>query len=880
MSLSLCHVAISRITILALITVFGFTTYSQQAKTDPAAYNQKLQSSALLFMENKGQVADAKGNLSPDILFTANSARAKLYLSANTIHYQFTKTEYPEGYDPHKRELAKDLVKEAELRKQIKTSTHRFSLELQDANQHPIVSTEKQCACTENYYLSQCPNGITGVTGVHSYEKITYRNVYPNIDWVIYSKGGFMEYDFLVHPGGNPANIKLKVKDAESVDINSSGELVMKTSLGEVREKPPVSYVDGVIIKSHFKQLSDSIIGFDVQPQPRKELRIDPSVVWATYYGGYNLDNGNSCATDGFGNVYLSGYTESNTGIASSGYESTRVNYTDAFIVKFNNNGIRIWGTYFGGNSDDASLSIAAYGNNLYIAGYTYSSSGIGFLGFQNTYGDGPSLSTGGDAFVAKFNVFGTRLWSSYYGSNSSDLGYFCNVDASENVYLGGLTLSTTNISSNGFQMIHGDGGDIHHSDAFLVKFNSAGNRLWATYYGGVDTDYFNFCVVDSSGNIYASGFTNSETAIASGGFQNNIGNPGNPDAGDAFVVKFNSSGNRVWATYYGGAGYDLSHSGVIDHNNNFYLCGITTSTANIASGGFQNTGGGNNYDGFLVKFSKNGSRIWATYYGNNSGTDDFQSCKVDVNNNIYVIGKSYSTGVAAGGFQNVRGGNNDALIVKFNSIGGRIWATYYGGASDDYGYSGVLDNSGNLFMVGYTKSSGGIASGGFQNYYSGSHDAFVAKIDVTKTINSVCHNGAVALTSPLTGTAYQWQVNMGSGFTNLVNGVNYTGSNSITLQMSNLLSSFYGYQYRCLVNSNYTDIFQLRFANSWTGTTNSNWGNPANWSCGNLPDGNTDVVINTGPVTLNSNGICRTPTVKPGVSFTIATGNTLTITH
>ena len=111
---------------------------------------------------------------------------------------------------------------------------------------------------------------------------IIYKNIYPNIDWIIYSKGGFMEYDFLVHPGGNAAQIKLKVTDAESVAINSVGELVMKTSLGEVREKAPVSYTNGTAVETHFELFSNGIIGFDVQPQRGKELRIDPSVIWAT----------------------------------------------------------------------------------------------------------------------------------------------------------------------------------------------------------------------------------------------------------------------------------------------------------------------------------------------------------------------------------------------------------------------------------------------------------------------------------------------------------------------------------------------------------------------------------------------------------------------
>lgn len=339
--------------VLFFAILFSSGLFAQTAQPQLSAYNQKLQSSSLVFMENKGQVADDKGNVRPDILFTANSGGAKLYFSSNAIHYQFTKTEYPKGYNLFSKTPAKDPKQYEALRKQIKTSTHRFGLELQGANAHPLVSTEKQSEYTENYYLAQCPNGITGV---HGYEKITYKNVYPKIDWVIYSKGGFMEYDFLVHPGGNPSNIKLKIKNADSVSITAAGELLMKTSLGEVREKAPVSYADGVAVETHFKQLGDSMIGFDVQPQPGKELRIDPSVVWATYYGGTGEEDEYATTSDNFGNVYMTGITTSLNSIATGGFQNTPGGAYNAYLVKLDSLGTKVWSTYYGGNGQDYGL--------------------------------------------------------------------------------------------------------------------------------------------------------------------------------------------------------------------------------------------------------------------------------------------------------------------------------------------------------------------------------------------------------------------------------------------------------------------------------------------------------------------------------------------
>lgn len=137
------------------------------------------------------------------------------------------------------------------------------------------------------------------------------------------------------------------------------------------------------------------------------------------------------------------------------------------------------------------------------------------------------------------------------------------------------------------------------------------------------------------------------------------------------------------------------------------------------------------------------------------------------------------------------------------------------------------------------------------------------------------------SLSTDLTGSTYQWQLNTGSGYSNISDNSNYAGSTSATLTLSNIPSAWYGYQYRCQVNGTaYSTPLSLRFVNKWTGDVSSAWENPLNWSCGVVPDANTDVEINTGTVVLNSNTVCRTIQVRPGASFTVNTPFILTITH
>lgn len=381
---------------------------------------------------------------------------------------------------------------------------------------------------------------------------------------------------------------------------------------------------------------------------------------------------------------------------------------------------VRVWGTYYGGSGDDRGFSCTTDNEgNVYLAGYAGSTTGIASGGHQNTF-DGVTST----AFLVKFNNSGQRQWGTYYGGDGSEVGTSCAADSDGNVFLAGSTFSLSAIASNGHQNTFGGG----QMDAFLVKFNSSGVRLWGTYYGGEDEDSGYSCTTDGSGNVYLSGKANSTSAIASGGHQNsNAG--GN---GDAFLVKFNGSGVRQWATYYGGGNQDYANSCATDNNGNIYLAGLTGSFSSIASDGHQNSIGGGNGDGFLAKFSSSGVRLWGTYYGGEDA-DCGYSCATDGSGNVYLGGYTNSTtAIASGGHQNTIGGDRDAFLVKFNGSGVRQWGTYYGGSSVEEGSTCSTDNAGNVYLGGLTHSNTSIASGGYQDTYGGSWDAFLVKFTGT----------------------------------------------------------------------------------------------------------------------------------------------------
>ena len=335
------------------------------------------------------------------------------------------------------------------------------------------------------------------------------------------------------------------------------------------------------------------------------------------------------------------------------------------------------------------------------------------------------------------------RLWGTYYGGSGRAIGRSLATDLSGNVYMGGLTSSISGIATTGAHQTTYGGGGTYYGDAFLVKFNSRGVRQWGTYYGGTGDEDCKSLATDASGNVYLAGETQSNSGIATtGAHQTTYG--GGTNYGDAFLVKFNSSGVRQWGTYYGGTGDDRGQSCATDASGNVYLAGYTGSTTRISTtGAHQTTYGGNQYDDFLVKFNSSGVRQWGTYYGG-AGNDMGESgCATDASGNVYLSGNTSSTnGIATTGAHKFTypGGSasNDGFLVKFNSSGVRQWGTYYGGAYREYDHDCATDASGNVYLAGETSSVGGgvwataiATTGSHQTTYGGGYrDAYLVKFN------------------------------------------------------------------------------------------------------------------------------------------------------
>ncbi|MCF8448537.1 MAG: T9SS type A sorting domain-containing protein [Taibaiella sp.] len=728
------------------VFLFSISTTVAIGRTKPVAGNYQL-----LFIENKGQIKDQNGNTRTDIDYVLPAPNINIFIGSGELHYQFSKTEVTNMHMPgtYKEPLftgdATDQRYEDPLSATI--STYRLDVVLVGANNSAKCIASEQQAYYENYYLPRCPQG--GIRS-HSYHKIVYKDIYPDIDWVIFIDGKKVEHEFVVGKKGNASLIQVQYKGQSSLSVDKDGNIVAITPMGKVIEKAPVCFTaGGEVINSAYK-LKGNTLSYDVSRKSSEAIVIDPELIWGTYYGP-------DSSTSPFygikafdtGSVYGCGLTWSGTtgSIATVGaHQYVFSGLTDAYLVKFDSSGNRIWATYYGGPDGEWATGIDCDRNGMvYVCGPTSSTTGIATAGSQQSVFGGMPY----DAFLVKFGPDGSLKWCTYAGGAGANIPGSVSCDASGKVYLAGDTNETTNIATPAAHQPARAGG----FDWYIIQYDTLGTRIWGSYHGGPGNEYNGNACTDGF-DTYLTGWTTSATGISSS-FGHQIVFGGNTDAA---LVKYNNSGAFAWATYIGGTNAEKSGGVICDRFYDVYVMGTTESDAVIASpGSFQPTRAGG-ADAFLMKFHREmGTRLWGTYIGGPMDEyTDFSRLSVDDSANIYVIGSTASTSgvVSDSAWQSVYGGGTmDAFLGKFNRIGARKWCTYYGGSVDDDGracsYFGEA-----VYICGQTNSTDGISTaGGFMPVGgSGStsyNQGYMAKFGDPDTTSIPEDTSTVSLTAP-----------------------------------------------------------------------------------------------------------------------------------
>ncbi|MFA6056845.1 MAG: SBBP repeat-containing protein [Taibaiella sp.] len=708
---------------IMLLLIQGNIANGQQ----PDHYS-KLNTRALLFIENKGQIKDQYKNSRPDIDFVLHGNGLNIFISAGRISYQFIKGNTGKDAAQKLKEYndSKFAFTQAYNISDQAYTLYRLDMELRGANFNSTPATGAPTISKFNYYLAGSDeNGITQVAG---FDHITYTDIYPGIDWVVYIKDNKLKYDFIIHEGALSENIAIQYNGATKQELTEDGSLNISTPLGTIKEETPVAWTasehKNIAVKFEPK---NGGWGFTTDPW-KGTLVLDPGLSWSTYYGGSGLEVTKDICTNN-GSIYVTGLTTSLDQIATTGTYQT--NYYggvegDAFLARFTGEGTLLWATYYGGDSNDLGWSIVADAfGNVYMAGYTESSVGIATAGsYQPVFGSGTT-----DAFLAKFSATGQRVWSTYYGGSAPDYGHSIAIDGVY-LYMCGLTYSNSMSTAGSYQSVLTSYGG-NTGNAFLVKWDTDGHRQWATYYGA-GTTTGNSVTVDQNHNVYLTGGTNAPADISTAGsHQSSYGG-----FSDNYLAKFNAAGQRQWATYFGGTAAESTFPvALVGDHNNIYLAGITYSYNQIATPGTSRPVYSFGIDGYLASFTAAGVQEWGTYVGPGNVTNGVYVSDIALGNcgDVYVTGDVFpSVGLnpTEDAYKQTPGGGTfDGALIRYDPQGKSTYCSYIGGAEEDNMSAIAMDNAGNLYLAGMTASDSGIATDSIhQSAFAGIKDAFLMK--------------------------------------------------------------------------------------------------------------------------------------------------------
>ena len=456
-----------------------------------------------------------------------------------------------------------------------------------------------------------------------------------------------------------------------------------------------------------------------------------PNWQWAKSAGGTGSAFGLIVSTDAIGNVFMTGYFKSPT-ITFGTTTLTNAGSNDVFIVKYDATGNVLWAKSVGGAYDERGQSVSTDASgNVFMTGYFISPTiSFGTTTLTNTY----ASNLYSDFFIVKYDTSGNVLWAKSAEGAYDDSGQSVSTDASGNVFITGIYYSPT--ITFGTTTLTKTNPTNNYSDIFIVKYDASGNMLWATSAeDGAFNDDGRSVSTDASGNVLIAGYFASPTITFGTTTLTNTNS-----SWDIFIVKYDSSGNVLWAKSAGGTAYDIGNSVSTDAIGNVFMTGIYYSPT-ITFGITTLTNANNVADIFIVKYDASGNVLWAksaegTWYDLSYGV-----C-TDVIGNVFITGAFYSPTITFGTttLTNVNAAN-DIFIVKYDASGNVLWAKSAGGTGYDEGYAVSTDASGNVFLTGNFGSPNinfGTTTLTNTDTTGSFRDIFIAKLDGTTGTNDI----------------------------------------------------------------------------------------------------------------------------------------------
>ncbi len=424
--------------------------YVEKYVITPTDYNSESPANSFSYYANKGQLINTNGSQVSDIKYYSTNSSPALYIKDYSHSYVFASIDTSTATND---------------------TLHRIDITYDKVNASAKTYPLEERADYVNYFLSQCPDGITKA---HGNQRLITTNLYSNIDLMYSSNQDGIKYYYIVKPSANPSNIHITFTGASSFYLDgSTNELTIYSSIGSITFERPTVYqldasnniipitgwtadwvVNGTSNKYYFNigaydNTKPLIIQVD-RGHSVQQVTQNENLEWSTYYGGSNDDEFYDIKTDDLGKVYVAGSTLSSNFPTVNGQYLTPFDASDAVILKFDSAGVRKWATYYGGSSNDMGFSLIVNSSKyVYVTGSTGSNNfpidTLNGAYMQYTYGNGV------DAFIIKLDSTGRRelgvnshTWATYLGGTGYEKGSDLKIDGNNNLYLVGSGTSAS----------------------------------------------------------------------------------------------------------------------------------------------------------------------------------------------------------------------------------------------------------------------------------------------------------------------------------------------------------------------------------------------------------------------------------------------------
>lgn len=452
------------------------------------------------------------------------------------------------------------------------------------------------------------------------------------------------------------------------------------------------------------------------------QLKAQSCLNYSTFFGTIQTDEIKGVCSDPQNNIYVLGNTyNTDLPVTSGAFQSTSKGSYESFIAKFDSCGLLVWCSYFGTSGfDNAEKITYSNDNSIVFCGHTDG------LDLNTTSGCFQSVNNGADdCYMAKFSLTGAPIWITYFGSTGGDFCYDIKTDSLNNIVIGGTSISPTlYTNASSFQQFMAGS-----TDAFISRFNSNGILKFSTFFGGTSSEDIHALAIDKDFNIIGVGGSYSFNLNTSPGCFQSSTNGGM----EVYVIKLDSTGQRIFSTYMGSAGTDDAWGVCTDNSNFIYVSGHTNGNLFYTSpGSFQPTISTGN-DGYCFSLSPAGTMLWSTFIGGNN--HDFM-VRMHLNNNkeLVLLLNSQSTNFPMLGVGNttVNTGGADAVVVKFLTNGTPFWSGYIGGTATEFPYDIISVRNDKVVVAGKTASADYPMYGSsYQNTFGGTEDGSIAFLTI-----------------------------------------------------------------------------------------------------------------------------------------------------